>query len=40
MSGGYRKGGNTINREGNQSDSQRDPNAMNVDRGRGGDRML
>jgi len=36
--GGYREGGNMINRGGNQLGPQRDPNAMNVDRGKGGDR--
>jgi len=39
--GGYREGGsrNTTNREGAQMGPRRDPNAMDVDRGRGGDRM-
>jgi len=38
--GGYRggAGGNTANRGGVQGGPQRDPNAMDVDRGRGGDR--
>ena len=36
--GEYRGGGNTLNRGGNQPGPQRDPNAMDVDRGRGGDR--
>jgi len=36
--GGYRRGGNTFNRGGNQPGPQRDPNTMDVDRGRGGDR--
>jgi len=31
-------GGNMFNREGYQMDSQRDPNAMDIDRGMGGDR--
>jgi len=35
--GGYRGGGNTGNR-GNQLGPRRDPNAMDVNRGRGGDR--
>jgi len=35
---GYRGGGNIINRGKNQLGSRRDPNAMDVDRGRGGDR--
>jgi len=35
---GYREEGNTIDREGNQSGPQRDPNAMDVNRGREGDR--
>jgi len=34
--GGYRGGGNTFNRGGNQSGLRRDPNTMDVDRGRGG----
>jgi len=38
MSRGYRGGGNTVNRGGNQSGPRRDPNAMDVDRGKGGDR--
>jgi len=33
--GGYRRGGNMVNRGGNQSGSWRDPNAMDVDRGKG-----
>ena len=40
--GGYRGGGgggNTSNRGGVQMDPRRDPNTMDVDRGRGGDRM-
>jgi len=39
--GGYRGGtrGNTFNRGGAQGGLQRDPNAMDVDRGRGGDWM-
>jgi len=36
--GGYRGGGNIVNRGGNQSGPRRDPNAMDVNRGRGGDR--
>ena len=32
-------GGNMFNREGTQIGSRRDPNAMDIDRGRGGDRM-
>jgi len=36
--GGYRGGGNTGNRGENQPGPQRDPNAMDIDRGRGGDR--
>jgi len=36
--GGYRRGGNTLNRGGYQSGPWRDPNAMDVDRGIGGDR--
>jgi len=36
--GGYRGGGNTFNRRGHQMGPQRDPNAMDVDRGTGGDR--
>jgi len=36
--GGYRRGGNTFNRGGNQPGPQRNPNAMDVDRGREGDR--
>jgi len=36
--GGYRGGGNTFNRGGYQTGPQRDPNAMDVDRGTGGDR--
>jgi len=36
--GGYRGGENIVNRGGNQSGLRRDPNAMDVDRGRGGDR--
>jgi len=37
---GYRGGGggNTFNREGTQVGPRRDPNAMDVDRGREGDR--
>jgi len=35
--GGYKGGGNTSNR-GNQPGPRRDPNAMDVNRGRGGDR--
>jgi len=38
MSGGYREGGNTVNRGGNQSGPQRDPNAIDVNRGREEDR--
>jgi len=40
MGGGYRGGGggNTTNRRGAQMGPRRDPNAMDVDRGRGGDR--
>jgi len=38
-SGEYRRGGNTVNRGGNQLGPQRDPNAMDMDRGRGGDRI-
>ena len=36
--GGYRGGGNIVNRGGNPLGPWRDPNAMDVDRGRGGDR--
>ena len=36
--GGYRGGGNTFNRGGYQTGPQRDPNAMDVDRGTRGDR--
>jgi len=39
---GYREGGegeNPFNREGTQTGPRRDPNAMDVDKGRGGDRM-
>jgi len=36
--GGYKGGGNIVNRGGNQSGLQRDPNTMDVDRGRRGDR--
>jgi len=36
--GGYRGGGNIVNRGGNQSGPRRDPNAIDVDRGRGGNR--
>jgi len=35
---GYRGEGNTGNRGGNQLGPRRDPNAMDIDRGRGGDR--
>ena len=35
---GYRGGGNIVNRGGNQMGSRRDPNAINIDRGREGDR--
>jgi len=35
---GYREGENTFNRRGNQMGPQRDPNTMEVDRNRGGDR--
>ena len=35
---GYREEGNTLNRGGNQPGPWRDPNAMDVDRGREGDR--
>jgi len=38
MGGGYKRGGNLVNREGNQPGSRRDPNTMDVDRGREGDR--
>jgi len=39
QTGGNRGGGgNTFNREGYQTGPRRDPNAMDVDRGRGGDR--
>jgi len=37
IEGEYR--GNTVSRGGNQLGLRRDPNAMDVDRGRGGDRM-
>ena len=39
--GGYRDrgGGNMTNRERAQTGPRRDPNAMDIDRGRGGDRM-
>jgi len=39
--GGYRGGGggNTFNREGTQVGPRRDPNAMDIDRGREGDRI-
>jgi len=36
--GENRGGGNTFSRGGNQMGLRRDPNAMDVDRGRGGDR--
>jgi len=36
--GGYREGGNTLNRGGYQMGPWRDPNAMDVDRGIGGNR--
>jgi len=36
--GGYRGGGNIVNKGGNQLGPRRDPNAMDVDRGRGRDR--
>ena len=36
--GGYRGGGNIVNRGGNQLGPRRDPNAMDVNRGRGEDR--
>jgi len=36
--GGYRGGGNISNRGGNQLGPRRDPNAMDIDRGRGGDK--
>ena len=36
--GGNRGGGNTFSRGGNQTGPWRDPNAMDVNRGRGGDR--
>jgi len=41
MGGGYRREGgrNTFNRKGTQVGPRRDPNAMDIDRGRGGDRM-
>jgi len=40
QTGGNRGGGgNTFNRGGYQTGPQRDPNAMDVDRGKGGDRM-
>ena len=38
MSRGYRRGGNTVNRERNQLGPQRDPNTTDVDRGREGDK--
>jgi len=40
MGGRYRgeEGGNMSNRGGTQMGSRRDPNAMEIDRGRGGDR--
>jgi len=38
--GGYRGGGNIVNRGGNQSGPWRDPNAMDVNRGRGGDKSV
>jgi len=39
--GGYRgeEGGNTSNKGGTQMGPRKDPNAMDIDRGRGGDRM-
>jgi len=37
IGGGYR-GGNILNRGGTQMGPRRDPNAMDIDRGRGGDR--
>jgi len=39
--GGYRAGGgeNTFNKGGTQTGPRRDPNAIDVDKGRGGDRM-
>ena len=41
MEGGYRgRGeGNTLDRGGGQTGPRKDPNAMDIDRGRGGDRM-
>jgi len=39
MSGRYKKRENTVNRGENQSGPQRDPNAMDMDKGRGGDRI-
>jgi len=40
MEEGYREGGgeNMFNRGGTQVGSRRDPNAIDIDRGRGGDR--
>jgi len=35
--GGYRGGGNTFNRGGNQTGLWKDPNAMEINRNRGGD---
>jgi len=35
---GYRRGENIVNRGGNQSGPWRDPNAIDVNRGKGGDR--
>jgi len=40
MGGGYRgRGGNMSNRGGAQIDPRRDPNAMDIDRGRKRDRI-
>jgi len=40
MGGGYRgrKGGSTLDRGGGQTGPRRDPNAIDIDRSRGGDR--
>jgi len=39
IGGGYKGEGNMVNRGENQTGPKRDPNTMDVDRGRGGDRM-
>jgi len=39
MERGYRRGENTSNRGETQVGPRRDPNAMEIDKGRGGDRI-